>query len=106
METEYNNQYIEYINRSKLNEGWKVTHKHSKILLNNIQKENLSNIIDNVYITFLTELKSKKLRNDMKTKYMRCWQTLMNTNNNYRSHQIICNAVRQLHYTSHINYYH
>ena len=106
METEYNNQTIEYINRSKLNEGWKVTHKHSKILLNNIQKENLSNIIDNVYITFLTELKSKNLRRDMNAKYMRCWQTLINTNNKYRSHQIICNAVRQLHYTSHINYYH
>ena len=103
METEYNNQYIEYINRSKLNEGWKVTHKHSQILLNNIQKDNLSNIIDNVYITFLTELNSKRLRKDMKTKYMRCWQTLINTNNNYKSHQIICNAVRQLHYTSHIN---
>ena len=103
METEYNNQYIEYINRSKLNEGWKVTHKHSKILLNNIQKENLSNIIDNVYITFLTELKSKRLRKDMKTKYMRCWQTLINTNNNYKSHQIICNAVRQLHYISYIH---
>ena len=103
METEYNNQYIEYINRSKLNEGWKVTHKHSQILLNNIQKDNLSNIIDNVYITFLTELKSKKLRKDMKTKYMRCWQTLINTNNNYKSHQIICNAVRQLHYTSYIH---
>ena len=103
METEYNNQYIEYINRSKLNEGWKVTHKHSQILLNNIQKDNLSNIIDNVYITFLTELKSKRLRKDMKTKYMRCWQTLINTNNNYKSHQIICNAVRQLHYTSYIH---
>ena len=103
MEIEYNNQYIEYINQSKLNEGWKVTHKHSKILLNNIQKQNLSNIIDNVYITFLTELKSKKLRNDMKTKYMRCWQTLINTNNNYKSHQIICNAVRQLHYISYIH---
>ena len=103
METEYNNQYIEYINRSKLNEGWKVTHKHSQILLNNIQKENLSNIIDNVYITFLTELNSKRLRKDMKTKYMRCWQTLINTNNNYKSHQIICNAVRQLHYTSYIH---
>ena len=103
METEYNNQYIEYINRSKLNEGWKVTHKHSQILLNNIQKDNLSNIIDNVYITFLTELNSKRLRKDMKTKYMRCWQTLINTNNNYKSHQIICNAVRQLHYTSYIH---
>ena len=103
METEYNNQYIEYINQSKLNEGWKVTHKHSQILLNNIQKDNLSNIIDNIYITFLTELKSKRLRKDMKTKYMRCWQTLINTNNNYKSHQIICNAVRQLHYTSYIH---
>ena len=103
MEIEYNNQYIEYINRSKLKEGWKITYKHSKILLNNITKNNLSNIIDNVYITFLTELKSKKLGGDMKTKYMRCWETLINTNNNYKSHQIICNAVRQLHYTSHIN---
>ena len=101
MEIEYNNQYIEYINRSKLNEGWKITHKHSKILLNNITKSNLSDIIDNVYITFLTELKSK--REDMKTKYMRCWETLINTNNNYKSHQIICNAVRQLHYISYIH---
>ena len=103
MEIEYNNQYIEYINRSKLNEGWKITHKHSKILLKNITKSNLSDIIDNVYITFFTELKSKKLREDMKTKYMRCWETLINTNNNYKSHQIICNAVRQLHYTSYIH---
>ena len=103
MEIEYNNQYIEYINRSKLNEGWKVTHKHSKILLNNITKSNLSDIIDNVYITFLTELKSKKLRGDIKTKYMRSWETLINTNNNYKSHQIICNAVRQLHYISYIH---
>jgi len=106
MDTEYNNQTIEYINQSNLNKGWKITYKHSIILLNNITKENLSYIIDNVYVTFLTELKSKKLRRDKKAKYMRCWQTLMNTNNNYRSHQIICNAVRQLHYTSHINYYH
>ena len=103
MDTEYNNQTIEYINRSILNEGWKITYKHSKILLNNITKENLSYIIDNVYVTFLTELKSKKLRGDIKTKYMRSWETLINTNNNYKSHQIICNAVRQLHYTSYIH---
>ena len=103
MNKEYNDQTIEYMNRSILNEGWKITYKHSKILLNNIEKENLSDIIDNIYITFLTELESKKLRRDKKTKYMRCWQTLINTNNNYKSHQIICNAVRQLHYTSHIN---
>ena len=106
MEIEYNNQTIEYINQSILNEGWKITYKHSKILLNNITKDNLSDIIDNVYTTFLTELKSKKLRGDMKAKYIRCWQTLINTNNKYKSHQIICNAVRQLHYISHINYYH
>ena len=103
MEIEYNNQYIEYINRTNLNEGWKITYKYSKILLNNITKNNLSDIIDNIYVTFLTELKSKKLRGDIKTKYMRSWETLINTNNNYKSHQIICNAVRQLHYTSHIN---
>ena len=106
MDTEYNNQTIEYINRSILNEGWEITYKHSKILLNNITKDNLSYIIDNIYVTFLTELKSKKLRRDKEAKYMRCWQTLINTNNKYRSHQIICNAVRQLHYTSHITYYH
>lgn len=103
MNKEYNNQTIEYMNRSILNEGWRITYKHSKILLNNIEKENLSDIIDNIYITFLTELKSKNLRWDMNAKYMRCWQTLINTNNNYKSQQIICNAVRQLHYTSRIN---
>ena len=103
MNKEYNNQNIEYINRSNLNEGWKITNKHSQILLNNIEKENISDIIDNIYSTFITELKSKNLRWDMNAKYMRCWQTLINTNNNYKSHQIICNAVRQLHYTSHIN---
>ena len=42
MNKEYNNQNIEYINRSKLNEGWKITYKHSIILLNNITKDNLS----------------------------------------------------------------
>ena len=103
MNKEYNNQNIEYINQSNLNEGWKITNKYSQILLNNIEKENLTDIIDNIYSTFQTELKSKNLRNDMKVKYMRCWQTLINTNNNYKSHQIICNAVRQLHYTSYIH---
>ena len=103
MNKEYDNQTNEYINRTNLNQGWIITHKHSQILLNNIGKDNLSDIIDNVYSTFLTELKSKKLRRDINSKYMRCWQTLINTNNNYKSEQIICNAVRQLHYTSHIN---
>ena len=103
MNKEYNDQNIEHTNQSILNEGWKITNKHSQILLNNIEKENLSDIIDNIYSTFLTELKSKNLKRDMNAKYMRCWQTLINTNNNYKSHKIICNAVRQLHYTSHIN---
>ena len=103
MEVEYNNHYLEYKRKIDIKNGWKITHKHSKILLNNITKNNLSDIIDNIYITFLTELNSKKLRTDKKVKYMRCWETLMNTNNNYKSHQIICNAVRQLHYTSYIH---
>ena len=81
MNKEYNDQNIEHTNRSILNEGWKITNKHSQILLNNIEKENLSDIIDNIYSTFLTELKSKNLRRDMNAKYMRCWQTLINTNN-------------------------
>ena len=57
MNKEYNNQTIEHMNRSILNEGWRITYKHSKILLNNIKElANIEYIIDTRSL-----IKSKKI---------------------------------------------
>ena len=51
----------------------------------------------------INEIKDK-LSKENKMKYMRCWKTLMDTNYKYKSFKNIKIAIKQLHYTSHINY--
>ena len=104
MKTEYkHNKYFEYTRRTNIQNGWKISLKYSQILVDNISNINLSDTIYSIYGEFLIELKSNKLRTDTKMKYIRCWDTMMNTNYNQKSEQIIRNAIKQLHYTSHIN---
>ena len=69
-----------------------------------IKADDLKYIIYSIEGYFLKELKSNQLRTDNRMKYMRCWETMINTNINNKSLQHIRNAIKQLQYTSHINY--
>jgi len=99
------NRQLEYERREDIKNGWKISLKYANILNDNISNDILDdNIIYSIEGYFIKELKSNKLRTDNRMKYMRCWETMINTNTNNKSTQHIRNAIRHLQYTSHINY--
>ena len=99
------NRQIEYERRTNINNGWKISLKYANILDNNISNDDISNIIYSIEGQFIRELQSNQLRTDDRMKYMRCWKTMLNTNINAKSIDHIKNAIKQLQYTSYINYH-
>ena len=99
-----NNRQLEYERRTDIKNGWKISLKYANILNNISNDDDISNIIYSIEGQFLMELKSNQLRADNRVKYMRCWETMLNTTYNNKSQQHITNAIKQLQYTSHINY--
>lgn len=101
------NRQLEYERRTNIQNGWKISLKYANILNENISNDNDildDNIINSIEGYFIKELKSNKLRTDNRMKYMRCWETMCNTNTNNKSAKHIRNAIKHLQYTSHINY--
>ena len=105
MKIEYNsNREYELKHKDDIENGWKICLKYANIIYENISKDNISEIIYSTDGEFIKELKSNRLRTDNKMKYMRCWNTMINTHSNYKSTDIVKNSIRQLQYVSHINY--
>ena len=100
-----NNRQLEYKNKINIKNGWKISLKYANILNENISNNDIFSIIYSIEGQFLRELKSNKLRTDNGMKYMRCWETMLNTNNKFKSFKHVRNAIKQLHYTSHINFH-
>ena len=100
-----NKRQLEYERRTDIKKGWKISLKYANILNDNISNDDIFNIIYSVEGQFLKELKSNKLRTDNSIKYMRCWETMLNTNYKFKSFKHVKNAIKQLHYTSHINFH-
>jgi len=99
-----NNREKEFKRIDNIKNGWKISLKYATILNDNIANDNISDTIYSIYGKFIRELKSNKLNKENKMKYMRCWKTLMDTNYKYKSLKNIKIAIKQLHYTSYINY--
>ena len=99
-----NNREKEFKRIDNIKNGWKISLKYATILNDNIANDNISDTIYSIYGKFIRELKSNKLNKENKMKYMRCWNTLMDTNYKYKSLKNIRIAIKQLHYTSYINY--
>ena len=99
------NRQLEYERRTNIKKGWKISLKYANILDNNISNDDISNIIYSIEGQFMRELQSNQLRTDSRVKYMRCWETMLNTNYNNKSDAHIRNAIKQLQYTSHINFH-
>ena len=64
-------------NMMKYREGWELSYKYSKILMNHITNDNRYEISLTIYSQFMNELKNKKLNTD-KT-YVQIWETMINT---------------------------
>ena len=72
-------------------------------LLNNIDSIHIFDIVYSLYGEYLCELSTHHLDNTNRKKYNRAWQTLLNTFKKYKSDKNIISAIRQFHYTCHIN---
>ena len=100
-----NNRQLEYERRTDIKKGWKISLKYANILDNNISNDDISNIIYSIEGQFMRELQSNQLRTDNRMKYMRCWETMLNTTYNNKSDDHITNSIKQLQYTSYINFH-
>lgn len=97
------NRALEFESRDNIHKGWIISKKYADILLINKNNKNLHSILHSVYGKYLCDLRSNHLNKTNRMKYIRAWQTLLNTFKNYKSDSIVRNAVSQFHYICHIN---
>ena len=97
------NRTLEFERRDNIIQGWTISKKYATHLINNIDNKNIYNILHSLYGEYLGELSSHHLDKTNHMKYNRAWQTLLNTFKKYKSDKNIIHAIRQFHYTCHIN---
>tara|TARA_Y100001958_G_scaffold153762_1_gene141683 strand:- start:5604 stop:5918 length:315 start_codon:yes stop_codon:yes gene_type:complete len=98
-----NNIKKEFINKQNNDNGWKISHKYSTILLNNLNKITLEKTFV-IYGSFISELKTHDLYIRNK-KYLTCWETMINTYKNIFKKQFFDKSkvnfcIKQLHYNT------
>ena len=98
------NREKELIMFNDYKKGFKISHKHSKNLVKNIESPHLKNIILSVYGSYQRDIKSNHLNLTNKMKFNRGWITLLNTMNNPKNNaKVLRSAVNLLHYMNCIN---
>ena len=97
------NRALEFKRRDNILFGWNISKKYADNLLNNIDSIHIFDIVYSLYGEYLCELSTHHLDNTNRKKYNRAWQTLLNTFKKYKSDKYIISAIRQFHYTCHIN---
>lgn len=96
----------ELIRYNDYRNGWNISHKYAKILLNHLDKLDI-NKIETIYGNFISELKSNSL-DYKKKRYFVCWETMIKTYKNIHKLEIINKSkinfcVKQLHYITFLN---
>lgn len=100
-----NKQYIEFKRQLNNKLSWKYSKEFSDSLLNFIDKPNLKEYAFEYYNIYINKLNNSRLNNTNKYKYIRIWNTMINTlNNNKNNIKIIRKSIKQLNYVSHLNY--
>jgi hypothetical protein len=94
-------EVLKYINKS---EAWEMSLDYATFIKKNCEKQNINDIILITYSKYLNGLKSSNIGITNNFKYIRVWDTLINTLKNKKNSRkkIIC-AINQLHYTNVIN---
>ena len=94
-------EVLKYINKS---EAWKISLDYATFIKKNSEKQNINDIILMTYSKYLNGLKSSNIGITNNFKYIRVWDTLINTlKNKKNSRKTIIGAINQLHYTNVIN---
>jgi len=83
-------------NMMKYREGWELSNKYSKILMNHIMNDNLYEISLTIYSQYMNELKNKKINTSKN--YVQIWETMINTIRKGKSCPL--RSIRILHQTS------
>ena len=85
-------------------EAWKISLDNATFLKKNIEKQNINDIVFMIHSKYLNGLKSSNIGITNDFKYIRVWNTLINTIKNRKNNRkTIIGAVNQLHYTNVIN---
>lgn len=86
----------EYLIKKNHDITWKISYKYSKLLYNNINKDNIVTYCYIIYDQFLREIKSNKI--DIKnTNLHKSWKTMINS---LKTEKNIRMAIKQLHLTN------
>lgn len=88
-ETNLQNQY---------KNGWLLSLKYSKILMNNIDSSELYNVCCSIKGEYFQEIKNKKI--DLNKNYCQVWDTMLKTVLNKKNNNNPKSAVRLLHQTN------
>ena len=97
------NRALELKRSDDVSLGWNISKKYANHLINNINSVHIFDILNSLYGEYLCELSSHHLDRTNRMKYNRAWGTLLNTFKKYKSDKNIIHAIRQFHYTCHIN---
>ena len=98
--TKTEKQNKEYLLQKRYQNAWETSLKYSKILIKNIDKNDIYEIIEGVYYEYIQSLKSQNIYNKKKN-YFLVWETTLNTINNQKNtHTIKRNSIKNLYYTS------
>ena len=87
--------------KSDYQECWKISHRHSSVLIKNITSSDLGLLCDTVYGQYLHELESNNLNTKRKNKdknYVQVWKTMINTVRVCKGNEI--SSIRLLHQTN------
>jgi hypothetical protein len=89
----------ELVQQSNHKEAWRVSKKYSQILMNNITKTQIFNLIHEIYKQYINELKHKQIHYKNKT-YHQVWETMLQTNLRNPKYETCISSIRILHQTN------
>lgn len=93
-------QNKEYLLQKKNKAAWETSLKYSTIIIKNIDKRDIYNIVKSVYFEYQQSLKSQQIYEKNKN-LINIWETVINTiNNSKNSENVKRGCIKNLYYTS------
>lgn len=99
----YSNQQSELQRKQIVRQIWDFCIKYRNIFERNIDNKNLDIIIQDSYKNFISNIKSMKITINHKSKYIRIWNTLLNTINKNLDIDSTRIATKKFNYAIYIN---
>mgnify|MGYP006176738165 CR=1 FL=1 len=92
-------QTKEHLIKNNIINAWKTSLKYSTIIINNIDKKDIYDIVESIYYEYLQSLNAHN--NSKNEKFINIWETVVNTINNDKNNDNVKRAsIMNLHHTS------